>query len=626
MPTLLQPLGLVALLAALPVVALYVLRARRRRVKVGSTLLWDHARREVLARSPWKRLQPERSLLLELLAVLGVSLALATPVRGGRRATASVALVIDVSASMAAVGRSGTRLDDARTEALRQLARVEPDAEVLVLTAGRRPRVVAPLGSERTRAEAAVRAIAATDEDGFLGDAVALAADQLRPRSGTRRIVVITDGAVARPPATVPSDPVVEVIRVAEPRPNRALVRVDARVGRSGAAPEAVQVLALAANFSNAPSRVTVSVHREGERDAASRQTVTIAPRERRTVALEFPFDPRDTGRGLAVSLDGADDLATDDLAFTRIPPGSRMPVVLLGRAPDPWLRRALAADPEVVLESSAEETAEPLRPDALHVYDGLCPTRSGAGDVLVLCPPAGSCLGAEVAGWVDAPALTSFTTDDPRLRFLSLDGVHVARSRALHLRASGLELLRARDTVIGLSLGDASRAVTLLGFTPSDSDWPLRASFVVFVRNVVELARHHRARNAQLAGQVGEALRVPLPPSARDLRARGPMGDSRVTLQGGAAVLAETSRAGIYHLRWNSGELSVPVNLLSDAESDLSLAPWNPRVEDTPTAHRPRVLAPQSLAPWCALLAGMSLLADLLWLTRRQRHATVSA
>jgi hypothetical protein len=53
---LLNPSGLWMLSALVPLVILYILKVQRQRLKVPSTWLWAAAQRDLLARSPFKRL------------------------------------------------------------------------------------------------------------------------------------------------------------------------------------------------------------------------------------------------------------------------------------------------------------------------------------------------------------------------------------------------------------------------------------------------------------------------------------------------------------------------------------------------------------------------------------------
>src|ERR1700709_1429433 len=106
------PSGLWLLGLLAPLVLLYVLKIRRQRVTVSSTWLWAAAARDIAAKNPFKRLVPHVPPALELLALALLALSLARPAtRGGHIAGDHVAIVVDTSASMAALEPEGrTRL------------------------------------------------------------------------------------------------------------------------------------------------------------------------------------------------------------------------------------------------------------------------------------------------------------------------------------------------------------------------------------------------------------------------------------------------------------------------------------------------------------------------------------
>ena len=96
------PLGL-ALGVAIPLLAMYFLKIRRRRVQVPSLLLWEQfAKNEQLA-SPFQKFRRHILLLLQLLLLLLAVLAFARPYLSGQfQGGRAVVVVIDTSASMAA--------------------------------------------------------------------------------------------------------------------------------------------------------------------------------------------------------------------------------------------------------------------------------------------------------------------------------------------------------------------------------------------------------------------------------------------------------------------------------------------------------------------------------------------
>lgn len=615
--------GLWLLSGLLPIVLLYVLKARRRRVRVPSTWLWAAARRDLQARSPFKRLRRELPLLLEIFALTMLALALARPACRGRSiAGAHVALVIDLSASMGARNAGGpARIEEARAAARRIVEALAMGSEAMLIGSGRDARVLAPLGRDRTSLIRAIERATAQDVEGDLGAAVALAVDRLRPLAGERRVIVVTDGASARLESLRAGVIPIELVRVGRPVDNAAIVRMDVRTARQGGSNEVVQAFALLANFGETPREVYVTARREGESSVFASRRLRLDAGRREPVTLTFPFTAEDVGRGVLIELEPRDALPTDDVAYGRIPPGLQLPVVLASRSMSVWVQRALESDPNVRLSVVTPDTLGELPPGALVVLEGACPdplpTRH---DVLVFAPPQGPCADVTVGSAVEAPAISSYVHTDARFRFLTMDGVHLARATPLRLGTHAQELLRAGEHVLMADISTPERSVTVVGLDVNESDWPLRASFVLFVRNVEEIARAHRARTISGGGRTGEPLRIAVPPFVREVDVRGPGGAQRVPVTSGIAIVGETSRAGLYRLAWQGGTMVAPVNLLSDAESNLRAAPL--RIEGSAEARDVGALVKphEDLAPWVAALAASALLANLFWLTRRER------
>ena len=111
--------GLWLLGLLVPLVILYILKVRRTRLRVPSTWLWASAQRDLLAKSPFKRLIVQIPLILQILALVLLALALARPsTRGDAIVGDHVAVVVDTSASMSAKEPDGkTRIELARSAA-----------------------------------------------------------------------------------------------------------------------------------------------------------------------------------------------------------------------------------------------------------------------------------------------------------------------------------------------------------------------------------------------------------------------------------------------------------------------------------------------------------------------------
>lgn len=615
---LLSPGGLWLLALLGPLVLLYILKIKRSRRRVPSTWLWAAAQRDLMARAPFRKLIAQLPLILQALALALLALALARPASRGRELTGDhVAIVLDTSASMSAAARGPAGEATTRIELAKQLARdllagLAPGSDALIVEAGRDARLVAALDRDLVRLKAAIDPIAARDVEGDLGAAVALGIDRLRQLGGARRVVAITDGNLARPASLRGASLPVEVITVGDPVDNAAIVRVDVRSGSaagdasdaSGADGERsehreeVQAFLVVANFGAQPRDVYVTMRQDNASDVLGSRRVLVKPGERLPVVVTFRPSPGDYRKGLVFELSPRDAMPLDDVAYGRVPAGDKLPVFLAsagrGQGGEPpgtqagatsggsvWLERALASDPMTSVTSGAlgDLLGKPgLDPDTFVVIDGACPPDPPGGDLLIVNPPPGRCAGTLVGQTLERPTLTSWDTADPRLRFLTLDGVNLRAASSLKPEAATQELIRAQEGTIATDISTASRTGTLLGFDVGESDWPLKASFVLFVRNLLEQARAHRAHGITGPARTGEPLRVSVPATARDLQATGPAGERlEVAQRAGVAVIAETPRAGFYRLAWQgpqAGSVVVPANLTSVAESDLTPRP----------------------------------------------------
>jgi hypothetical protein len=629
---LLDPKGLFLLAGLVPLVVLYVLKIKRQRQRVSSTWLWSAARRDLLAKHPFRRLVPELPLLLEILALAALALALARPsTRGASLDGDHVAIVMDVSASMATrvggpTGKS-TRLDAARAAARDLVARLSPGADATLIEAGREARVASPPERDPRRLKAAIDALVVREVEGDLTSAVALAADRLRSLGGRERIVVVTDGAIARAEPLVVAGVPTEILTVGDAEENAAIVRIDVRSGVDAASHhEQVQVFAMVESFGSRAREAYLTLAVEGRTDPVASRRLLLQPGESSPVVLTFEPRAEDHGSGLVVELAPGDAEPVDDVAFGRVPAALRMPVVVASETGYSWTTRAVEADPGVDLQrlSVAQLATANVDPDALVIVEGACPAYLPGRDALVVGPPAGACFGTSVGAPVEDPPITSWEAGDPRLRFLTLDGVHVARSLSLDVHGARASLVRSTSTTLVADATLPERTVTLVGFDPGASDWPLKASFVLFVRNVVELARTHRAQGAAGPVRTGDAARVSVPAGTTKVTLDGPgIAEREIVAKEGVAILPPLDRAGLYHVRWadpHVGATIVAANLTSAAESDVRARPVS--IAGTPAgANAARaesnVDAPAEWMRWLAFLAALALAFDVYWTTR---------
>ncbi|MCW5756794.1 MAG: VWA domain-containing protein [Phycisphaeraceae bacterium] len=229
---LLAPLAaiLAGALAGTAVLALYMLKLRRRPVRVGSILFWERAVRDAQGNVPWRMVRPRTQLLLQLLAIALLALALGRPAVPGRLG-GRVLLVIDRSASMNAVdgGAGRTRFEAAR-EQLRDLAgtlAAGGRARAMVVALGREAVPLTPWTGDRATLLGALDAVRPGDEEasgealaGLLGLALGLPdgaePDEAEAFGPQDRLVVVlaSDGGLAAPARPMPANVVLRLLPV----------------------------------------------------------------------------------------------------------------------------------------------------------------------------------------------------------------------------------------------------------------------------------------------------------------------------------------------------------------------------------------------------------------------------
>jgi hypothetical protein len=623
-------LWLLGLLA--PLLLLYVLKIRRERLRVSSTWLWAAAARDLAAKSPFKRLFAQVPLLLELLALCLLALALARPAsRGGHIEGEHVALVLDTSASMAAIEPDGrSRLAHARDAASAVIAALAPGAQAVIVEAGRDAHVVSPMDSDHRRLEASLAKLEASDAEGRMTQAIATASSQLRPFQRSARLIVISDGALADRDAFASSNLPLELVRVGGPVDNAAIVRLDVASSDDPLSHRGqVQAFAMVQNFGRKSRSLYVTLGMRNVVQPLASRRIDLGPGERAPVVLGFEPARGDVGAGLIVELSPHDALISDDRAYGRVPSGAKLSVVMAPAQGSPWVARALASDPNVELlgSSLAGLSSAGVPRDALVVLSGACPVNAPGGDLLILDPPPGPCETSLIGAKLETPVLTSWAEVDPRLRFLSLDGVDLRSAHRIEADTPQSALVQSREGTLIADASSPGRSVTVVGFDVGESNWPLKASFVLFMRNVVELARSHRVRGAEAPGRVGDpySLRVPVDVGGVELENPGG-GRQKLSARDGLCIVPNLAKAGFYFATYagkTPGSALFAANLTSERESDL-----RPRELSGQAGHplpaRSASELTTAVTDWSWLLAALALLliaSDVWWVTRAPRR-----
>ncbi len=162
--SLLVPAALALAALAVPLVALYMLRARRHRRVIPSTMLWEESLESVSSARPWQRLPISWPLILQLLILALFVLVLARPFISERTVLGPhTVFVIDISGSMGMAGR----FESARDNAIELAQRASDENLISVVAAGVAPDVRVSFSGE---SEVVVAALESLEPGGGVAD------------------------------------------------------------------------------------------------------------------------------------------------------------------------------------------------------------------------------------------------------------------------------------------------------------------------------------------------------------------------------------------------------------------------------------------------------------------------
>lgn len=602
--TFLAPMAAITagVLATPVLIALYLLKLRRRPVRVGSTMLWEDAVRDVQVNVPFRWLRPSWLLLLHLLILALFVCALGRPVLDGPTATgARVFLVIDRSASMAVrdMPNGASRLDAAidRAAALAdEFARGGP-REITVVTFAERAALAGRPAQSGSEVRAQLATVSQTDQRGDPRAALELVSALIPPetdeseQSDPALVVMLTDGgSIDRAMLTLPGaafryeriagDEIdnAGIIELAGSRDREDPARVRVYVGLGNAGSESVAVpIAVRVDgdvFERASIRVPASQTTDDE--------VAIGEAGR-TFSMRLP-----EAALVEVEIEREDLLASDNRAALVVPPARRPALLLVA----PGDGDSASPDPFLADDVLGTYPTRQLRIVTLDVYERLIDS-VGAFDLIVFdrvsprsIPPRPALyFGAAPPGIPRGEALggtepiTRWARSHPVMADVSLDSLVVGQRRAFgsELPAGSsfstiTPLAWAGSDPVIVELARGSNRSIATGFEVSQSNWPVQISFPIFVASAVERLAPRAGAAAGLAWTTDTITQLEAPVGTREIVLTGPA-ELRATgrAPGERVDLGVLERAGIYRIGGVSGPLgAVPVNLVNAEESAL--------------------------------------------------------
>ncbi len=556
---------------ALPIVALYILKVRLRRVPVSTNLFWKQIFEEKPPRSLWQQFRHWWSLLLQLLLLLLIVLAVMNPYFSWQSLQARrLVLVVDNSASMRATDIRPTRLESAKAAASDVIDGLRFQDEMSIVLAGESPEVVASLTGHSPTLHEAVGRIEFSDAPTAVQPAIELARKLIgdHPQG---EIIVLTDGcvddvAVKKEDASLTEgQSLPKGVDVAAPADQSSkipahsieyrLFSTDAsnvgvtqfQVRRSLTDPLGYETLVSVKNASSAAiscrleltlneipidvlplnlqpeelwTRTLEKTSLEGGvvraelteiKPVDAAESLTTPPDATRT---DSPTTSKNAAKAVGGDVFGTDGLAADNSAWS-ILPARMIQKVLIVTTGNLFLEKVFEANPLVEVSVVSEFPAT-WPDDALIILHGRIPEQLPRGNVFVV-DPIGKCEYWDAGERLENPLITDQDSASPLMRHFRLDNVVVPEARELVFTKNPQVLASTATGVpIFAVVPRAEGKCLVLTVSLDSSDLAFRTAFPIMVSNALSWFSEMTGDIVQSANS-GTVVRIPLTSAAKD-------------------------------------------------------------------------------------------------------------
>jgi Ca-activated chloride channel family protein len=545
------------------IIVLYLLKIRRREVRVPARFLWPPITTDVRANALFQRLRPNLLLFLQLLIALLLLLALARPAIQARGVLGrQTVVVIDASASMGATDVSPSRFEAARNRLRTLIREMSASEQLAIIEAGSNVRVVASLTADQRKLLDAADSLQLSDARGNLDEALRLAAALVGNRAGSR-IVLLSDGAFREITDFSPGKAQLVYESFGKHGENLAITAMDVQPRAGG-----IEWFVGLRNFGEKPAKGVLEFYAGGELVDAREITVPAKQMLGQTLTLQRAREP------LEARLLLNDALPTDNRAYLVGATEQTVRVLLVGEG-NFFLERALVLEPNVQLDKAPTvPESEQGKPTGgtydLIIFDGTPVVPVKARAVMTIRTQGGPIAGLGES--IKQPRLATWERDHPLLRYVELGNLLIDSAPRLQPAPWAKVLAESQQTPLIVAGEHGGRRWLGVSWNLLDSDFPLQPGFPIFIANVVRWATSGRATGTGFTLRTGTPFTLTTQPDEQQLTLQMPDGRSQtLRVNEGSLILPGVPKVGLYEVVGKRTRLKIAANLLDSDESNIT-------------------------------------------------------
>jgi hypothetical protein len=626
------PIALALFALFIPIILLYLLKQRRRKVIVSNLLFWEKVLRDEHTITSFARLRKLLSLLLQLLIVGFLVLAIsrplfATDLLGARR----IVLILDTSASMSAMENGGTRFEQAKVRAEGVIRAMGLGDNLMLIALSSDADIVSPFTNGRKDLLDALAKIEISNGDTQFKKALEIIS-HLPADSRETHVYLVSDGAYDPVEFTVPEKTRFAYLKAGSSTDNVGITAFQLRP--LPASPRDFEIYFEAINNTKSEQRVPYEVRASGSLIDAGELQFAAGASVTRTIR-QFS----NTGGEVELFIDFEDAYELDNHAYGVLPEPRTIPVTLVTDG-NLFLESALRTDDEIDLTTitSANFAAQSAKPaEGVTIFDRSAPAVAPAGNAIFLGTWPQD-LGITDGGELNDVLISDWEKDHVVNQHISFTNISIRKARKVNLPEGFVSLITTFESPLALLRSSDSSEVLVLAFDDTSSDLPLRVAYPILVANAVRYmaglgddrhwetppvgtilsAQEVRKFVSKHTAHANETMAKVLAPDEATPEA---INEGETFEPMAESTLVTVRRAGIYRAVTTEGE-SLPLfasNVNSRRESEITPSEKLPILSTTPV---PEIQGGLRLGtePWY-LLAGLAfaLLTCEWWLFHRR-------
>ncbi len=620
--TLLALSGLLFGAFILPLVLLYMLKMRRQEATFSSLYLWERALRDLQANAPWQKLRRNLLFLLQLIAMLLLTLALARPAwRIPSLSGQNTVLLLDASASMQSVDVVPNRFEAARQMAHQLIDTLPSEARMSIIQVGLQPIPLSSNSSDPDTLHTALDTAAVENGSANWQTALALAAG-ITQGANDATLLVLSDGGL--PTEHLPPFPgQVHYLAVGEAGANLSIAAFSAQ-----AQGNTVELFVRVHNYGPEPSRALLSIY--ADQTLLHAENLNIPAQSDASLTLpDLPNVPAAYRAVLHPAEDAPPDLlALDNTAFVVYQPIALQRALLVTPG-NLFLENILAALPNIrayraTLQDGHPPALDPNDRFDVYIYDGLRPDHLPEGNLLFIAPPNNPLF---TVGAPYSPTQEITLANHPLVNGLDWRKVFIRRARQVDLPPWAIPLVESDNQPLVFAGSTAGRRVGVLTFRLQDSNLPLTIAYPILFSRLMEYLAPGAPFTPGLTLQPGETLSLHPGADALEVVIVDPKGGTHPLVPDVADLaFRETYTPGVYAVniftqpgqRTPARVAYFAVNLFAPQESRIQPAATLeiPYRGENP-ANQP-VFGYRDLWPWLGALTFVVLLTE--WIVAHRR------